>query len=271
MASGSELRGAGRYDAILKHIFAKYYKFGTKGFNFTRDDIIEAAKELGIAVPKNLGDVVYSYRYRKAWPKEIAATAPADKEWVIRPIGDALYRCELASPMRVAPCTALAESKLPDATPGIVALYAKGDEQALLARLRYNRMLDIFTGMACYSLQNHLRTKVPGMGQGEIDELYVGIDRRGAHFVFPVQAKGGKDQINLVQAEQDIQICGRMFPGLTCKPIAAQFMQNSLIAMFEFELAANRQVALVREKHYRLVPPDELTPEELARYAERSD
>jgi len=42
-------------------------------------------------------------------------------------------------------------------------MYALGDEQALLAKLRYNRLLDIFTGVVCYSLQNHLRTNVPGM------------------------------------------------------------------------------------------------------------
>ena len=45
--------------------------------------------------------------------------------------------------------------KIPDATPGIVQKYALADEQALLAKLRYNRLLDIFTGVTCYSLQNH--------------------------------------------------------------------------------------------------------------------
>ncbi len=31
-----------------------------------------------------------------------------------------------------------------DATPGIIELYAFSDEQALLAKLRYNRLVDIF-------------------------------------------------------------------------------------------------------------------------------
>ena len=67
------------------------------------------------------------------------------------------------------------------------------DEQALLARVRYNRLVDIFLGIACYSLQNHLRTTASNMGQVETDELYVGVDRRGSHYVVPIQAKGGKD------------------------------------------------------------------------------
>lgn len=90
--------------------------------------------------------------------------------------------------------------KVPDATPGIIAKYALNDEQALLAKVRYNRLLDIFTGVTCYSLQNHLRTTVPNMGQIETDELYVGVDKRGVHYVLPVQAKGGKDKLGIVQS-----------------------------------------------------------------------
>ncbi len=56
------------------------------------------------------------------------------------------------------------------------------DEQALLATVRYNRLTDIFTGVTCYSLQNHLRTTVRGVGQVETDELYVGVDRLGKHY-----------------------------------------------------------------------------------------
>ena len=41
------------------------------------------------------------------------------------------------------------------------------------------------------ALQNHLRTTVAGMGQVETDEIYVGVDRSGSHYVVPVQAKGG--------------------------------------------------------------------------------
>ena len=62
----------------------------------------------------------------------------------------------------------IAAIKIPDATPEIIAAYALGDdEQALLAKVRYNRLIDIFLGLTTYSLQNHLRTYVAGMGQIE--------------------------------------------------------------------------------------------------------
>ena len=68
-------------------------------------------------------------------------------------------------------------------------------------------VIDIFTGITCYSLQSHLRTSVPDIGQVETDELYVGVDTSGCQYVIPVQAKGGSDALNIVQIEQDIALC----------------------------------------------------------------
>ena len=148
-------------------------------------------------------------------------------------------------------------------------MYALSDEQALLAKLRYNRLIDIFSGVTCYSLQSHLRTSVKGLGQIEIDEVYIGIDKRGAHFVFPVQAKGHKDKISVVQIEQDYAMCLEKFHDLVCKPIAAQFMSQDLIALFEFEKETSG-MAICSEKHYRLVEPDEIQAVDLETYKNRS-
>ncbi|MEW5702292.1 MAG: hypothetical protein AB1792_08700 [Candidatus Zixiibacteriota bacterium] len=162
----------------------------------------------------------------------------------------------------------MAETKVPDATPGVIAIYSLGDEQALLAKLRYNRLIDIFTGVACYSLQNHLRTAVAGVGQVEIDEVYIGVDKRGAHFVLPVQAKGGRDKLSVVQVEQDLAVCESKFPNLICRPIGAQFIKKDLIALFEFETDRG-EVKVVSEKHYRLVEPDEILDADLVTYRSR--
>jgi hypothetical protein len=163
----------------------------------------------------------------------------------------------------------MATTKVPDATPGVIAKYALGDEQALLAKLRYNRLVDIFTGVTCYSLQNHLRTTVPEMGQVETDELYVGVDKKGAHYVFPVQAKGGKDRLNIVQIEQDLALCAHKFSSLICRPLAAQFMRDDVIAMFEFE-QGEEGLGIASEKHYKLVPPEEVTEADLENYRTRT-
>jgi hypothetical protein len=143
------------------------------------------------------------------------------------------------------------------------------DEQALLSILRYNRLVDVFTGLTCYSLQNHLRTTVPGMGQIETDEVYVGIDRRGAHYILPIQAKKKKDRIGIVQIEQDLLACATKFPELICRPIAAQIMGDNMIALFELEQTKDG-IRVSLERHYRLVRPEDLSPDELATYQART-
>lgn len=164
----------------------------------------------------------------------------------------------------------MAVTKVPDATPGIISKYALSDEQALLAKVRYNRLLDIFTGVTCYSLQNRLRTAAPEMGQVETDEVYVGLDKKGAHYIFPIQAKGGKDRLSVVQIEQDLSMCAAKFPLLVCRPIAAQFMDEGVIALLEFESSENG-VTISSEKHYKLVPSKDVTDADLRTYRERPE
>jgi hypothetical protein len=259
-----------RYSKIIERVFFSHYKGGAAEVPFEREDIVRIARELNIKLPKNLGDVIYSFRYRTPLPDSVRAKAPKGKEWIIRPAGASRYRFVAVGRATIAPSKMMAETKVPDSTPGVIALYALSDEQALLAKLRYNRLIDIFTGVACYSLQSHLRTTVRQLGQVETDEIYIGLDKRGAHYVFPVQAKGGNDSINVVQIEQDIAVCAAKFPSLICRPIAAQFMQDDLIALFELEGGAHG-VSISAEKHYRLVPGEEVTEEDLKVYRKRQD
>src|SRR3989442_664402 len=194
------------YSAIIEKIFQSKFKKGMREFDFDREELLVVAKELGLKEPKNLGDLIYTFRYRAGLPETIKKHAGEEKTWIIRPAGRGKYRFVLVPDKPIAPNESLAITKVPDATPGVVAKYALSDEQALLAKLRYNRLVDIFAGVACYSLQNHLRTSVPNMGQAETDEIYVGLDKKGAHYVFPVQAKGGSDKLNIVQIEQDLAV-----------------------------------------------------------------
>jgi len=258
-------RAENKYDQIIEHVFFKHFKEGDETVTFKREEFGAAARALGIDLPKNLGDVIYSYRFRKPLPKRIRATEMGGRQWTIRLSGHGQYAFCLVERAEIVPSQARAAIKVPDATPGIIAMYALSDEQALLAKLRYNRLLDIFTRVACYSLQNHLRTTAPGVGQIETDEIYVGVDRKGRHYVLPVQAKGAKDKLSVVQVEQDIELCRHRFPDLICRPIGAQFLGDDVIVLFEF-IRRSDKVEVVEEKHYQLVPPEEISPEDLAVY-----
>lgn len=254
-----------RYQRIIAYIFQQRYRSGLREVPFDREELTTAAQALGIEPPKNLGDLLYTFRYRGEMPDSVRATAPEGEEWTIRPAGRGRYAFILARIAIIAPNVLLADTKIPDATPGLVASYALSDEQALLAKLRYNRLVDIFMGITCYSLQNHLRTTVASIGQVETDELYVGVDRSGTQHIIPVQAKGHRDRIGIIQIEQDIAMCAEKFPMLVCRPIAAQFMARALIALFEF-ISQNGELRILAEKHYRLVPPESISADDLREY-----
>lgn len=256
------------YSQIIEHIFFNYYSKKKTGFRFSRSEIAEAAEELGLPVPKNLGDVVYSFRHRKELPDSIQAKAPTGQEWIIQSVGRAEYQFALSWAARITPQEHLSRTKIPNATPGIIERYALTDEQAVLAKLRYNRLIDIFTGLACYSLQSHMRTTVHG-SQVETDEIYIGIDKAGAHYVIPVQAKGKGEKLGIVQIEQDFGIAEEKFPDLIGLPVAAQLLDDNVIALFAFEKSGGR-VSILAERHFELVPQEELSPEELEEYRKKA-
>jgi hypothetical protein len=157
--------------------------------------------------------------------------------------------------------------KIPDATPEIIAGYALTDEQAFLAKVRYNQLIDVFLGITAYSLQNPLRTKIPNYGQIEIDELYVGIDSRGAQYMVPVQAKGGTDVLGAIQTIQDITFCQteKKYRDCVARAVSAQFLANDTIALFETTFDGD-EVSIVRERHYKLTESEAISAADLKVY-----
>jgi hypothetical protein len=256
-----------RYEALIEKIFFDHYKKGADDFEFDRDEIATGATKLKIAPPKNLGDVIYTFRYRKMLPQTILDTQPKGKHWLILGAGDAKYRFRLSNLAHIQPTPGLMVRKVPDATPEIIAHYAFTDEQALLAKIRYNRLIDIFLGITAYSLQSHLRTKIPNYGQIEIDELYVGIDMRGAQYVVPVQAKGGTDILGVIQTIQDTAFCQAeaRYTHSIPRPVSAQFMADDVIALFELNFDGD-DVSIVQERHYRLAEAKSISDKDLATY-----
>ena len=255
-----------KYDSIITGIFTDLYTAGATNILFEREAITQKAIELGIDPPKNLGDLVYSYKYRNKLPEEVRSTAPDGYYWRIKNTGIAKYAFVLSPGAEfVEPDRMLATTKIPDGTPSIVKKYSISDEQALLAIVRYNRLIDVFLGVTCYSLQNHLRTTVRGIGQIETDELYVGVDKTGKQFIVPVQAKGGSDNIGISQIEQDLALCSEKYPNLICRSIACQFITPETVAMFEFSIEDDH-IVKINERHNKIVEANEITIEDLTEY-----
>ena len=264
-------RKPNRYAQIIDLIFDTHFTPKSIQVDFTKRELNDAADAIGVERVDNPAVLVYYFSFRHALPDSIASKAPEGHEWIIRGAGKGRYALvAIPQQVRIRPRDGLITTKVPDATPEIIRASALGDEQALLALVRYNRLLDIFLGLTTYSLQNHLRTTVVGIGQVEVDELYVGLDRFGVQYILPVQAKGGTDEIGITQIEQDLGVCAEKWPHMSARSIAVQFMADDKVAMFELGLQ-DEQLTVIREAHYRLVPFAEITDEDRALYLRARD
>ena len=280
---------ASKTPSFAQEIIEEIFNLKTKGQQnvaevpFRRQDIVTAAHSVNAKklredrkkIPKNLGDVVYSLRYRTSIPKAINQKAPTGKEWAIFPAGRSLYELRPVRVNLIKPAKGRQTIHIPDSTPGVIAKYSQSDEQALLARIRYNRLLDVFTGLTCYPLQSHLRTSIAiadaPKSQVETDDLYVGIDKGGAHYILPMQAKGASDELRIIQIWQDFRVAEQKFSKLIALPVAAQFMHDDQIALFSFKENQEDGITIGDEHHYKLVPPEQLSDDQLAAYQEAAD
>ena len=168
----------------------------------------------------------------------------------------------------ISPAEAYFRLKIPDETPATVLRFALGEKQLLLAKVRHNRLIDRFFNTVATSIQSSWRATLDGFGQIEIDEVYVAVNNTGNQFVIPVQAKGGSDQIGIVQVMQDLALCRKAFPLLTPRLVAVQFVKDETgetIVMFEL-IEKDGELLVADEKQYRLVPANQIGEEDLANY-----
>lgn len=253
-------------DEVITAVFRKNYRKGVREVLFTMDDVRQAitqqmAKRSDYR-ENNVADVRYQYSSgRRLLPESIDKLGP----WMIVGRGKAKYAfAKLKESPIVKIQTDLYTISLPDATPEIVLEYAGGDEQGILAKLRYNRMLDIFMGITCYPLQNHLRTSIKEKGQVEIDDLYVGLNSTGKQFVVPIEAKCAKDHLSKTQIVQGIDFARDRYPQLILRPVGIQEMKDGSLVLIEFTPGSHPdQIKVTEIRRYTLVPMSEVPLAEL--------
>ncbi len=212
--------------------------------------MIDGAGALGFRL-KNLADVIYTYRSRREMPARIRDTG----NWVIAARGSGLYAfVKIEGETTVTIPAAMKVYPIPYAVPEIVAQNLARDEQGSLTIVRYNRILDVFTGLACFHLQSHIRTQVSDHGQIEIDDLYVGVDKDGQGFVLPIEAKEEGERLGLDKAVGLTLFARSRFPKLICRPIGIMRRGAGLFDCIEFEPSDELSKVVVLEmRRYQLI------------------
>lgn len=246
---------------VLQLVFQRRYTPGATEVPFTLQDIRDAVQQVMAANPAyredNIPDIKYQFASgRSALPKAVDRLGP----WMIVGKGKSKYAfVKLQEPPGIRVSEDLLTILLPDATPQIVLEYGGQDEQGILAKVHYNRLLDTFLELTCYHIQNHWRTSVRARGQSEIDDLYVAVNTRGRQFVIPIEAKTHGEHLSKTQVFQNIELVRHKYPRLSLRPVGIQEMSDQSLVLIEFEPAEHPNGVKIRQmRRYKLVPMSEI-------------
>lgn len=267
-----------KYRKIFAAVFgekAQQLGPGLTQYPFTTKDIAAWKRTLKLE-GGNPYDLKYNAKGRGSLPADVQATAASGFEWRIVPTGKGEYlfkqypEGEGVFELDTSPVVV----KVPDALPAIVERYARDDEQALLARIRYNNLVSVFLGLTTYSLQSHWKTSRTS-GQVEVDEMYVGLDHNGAHYAIPVEAKG-RAQSEKLSAEQilaNYDAAAANFPNTSIICVAAKVVDDYTFALIKFEVDREaEEVNKTFERHYTIAsnPTSPQTPRPIITEADLS-
>lgn len=223
-----------RYERAIETIFQRHYSAGADYFEFHKDELVEVCQELGITV-RNIPDIIYSFRGRRALPDSITATG----HWAIESAGTNSYAFRRLEnpPQFTIPFMDYAPTDIYNAIPEVVEGLLRQDEQSLLTRILYNRLVDIFTGLTCFHIQNHYRSNIRDVGQVELDALYVGVNSTGELFIIPIEAKSQSESemIGRVQISQMAKLVRQDFADVNRRLLAVKILSDETIGFIEFD------------------------------------
>ena len=201
-----------RYQATIEKIFFDHFEAGSTEFEFDREELEESYVALGFSRIKNIGDIPYSFRYRNALPDSVLDTQPEGLEWIIEGAGKGPIPLQAGEEDADRPREDLVVVDIPDATPELIRAYALDDEQALLAIVRYNRLIDTFLSLTTYSLQNHLRTTVKGWVRSRSTSSISGSTGAAATTSSPCRPRAAKTRSASSRPPRTFASSSRIFP-----------------------------------------------------------
>lgn len=245
------------YGPVVLGIFRRKYVAGSVNpIEFTLDEVRAELLAQGLEA-KNAPDVIYRMRGRTALPEEIQSTGYRMIE--NRNRGAYAFVATLKTLVDFPELSDVVP--IPDQTPVEVRrlLYGKFvnvDEQALLSVLRYNDMFSRFLGFRVYHLKSHVRQSVRGVGQAEVDDVHVAVERgyNEALTIVPVEAKAQHDPVVRSQVMTLAKYAEHVFPGHPIRPLTVKLLDTGEVLFMEFNVTkVPDDLRIVRHAFYRLV------------------
>jgi hypothetical protein len=248
----SEAQKLARYKRTIEEVFSRRYREGTERLVFKKDELEKTSRNHGI-LSENIPDIVRTYS-RKPLPARILAKG----NWVFEVAGRGIYAFRLLHnrphfDLGFQDCAAV---DIYNPIPAVVEVLLPQDQESLLTRVLYHRLVDIFTGLTCFHIRNHYCSFVTGVGEVELDALYVGVDKTGTLFVLPIEAKSQAESkvIGRTQLSRIARLVRQDFATLRRRILAVRDFADGTIAMIEFnDVEEPDDFGIVSVSRFRLI------------------
>ena len=107
--------------------------------------------------------------------------------------------------------------------------------------------------------KSHVRRSVPGVGQAEVDDVHVAVERPPPTpvTIVPVEAKAKDDPVNRVQIAMQIRYAQHSFPDHPIRPLTVKLFETGLVLMMEFNVTTDPGLLeIVRHQSFRFRKPN---------------
>jgi hypothetical protein len=186
----------------------------------------------------NLYDMIYFFKVRAPLPASIRAMG----HWGLDSLGKGYYgfRKLKNKPQIEIDFDDIAPVSVYNAVPELIDGYLRHDEQSMLSRILYNRLIDIYIGMSCWLAQNHYRSQIAvqfGSAEVEVDALYAGVDSQGHQHAIGIEAKSHakSEMINRIQLSNMARMLRERFPEAIPIILAVKMLQDGDIGLVRFQ------------------------------------
>ena len=222
--------------------------------HFTLEDLTKTAKTLGTTPPKNLPDIVHSVQRYGPLPDVIARTAPQDLEWKIEAAGRGSYVIKLMQANSITPNLKLKPKQILDRTLAICDTFDLTDKGVLDVQIRQNSLIPDFVGEDVTLVCQPAKGAVKGLGQVDIDAIYMGMPQTGETLIVPILLAPYSRPVDGHKAARMLRYATKAYPDCQVRTLIAQKLENEDIALFEVTSKAG-EIKVVREQRYDLGQP----------------
>lgn len=218
--------------SFIKHLIEKNFTASQDSIPFSRDDVSLYCLKKFKKIPKNVGDIIYSLRYRMDYLSTFDHLLDPDYTWTLLSLSTGQYELKPMPKLKLPDLTSVPVISKIDKTPEHIHNLRPLNDQSLLMKIYQNKVLSEFLEDDLILLQAHHKVNLKDWGQAEIDGI---VASETSPRLYLVEVKGYTEVIGWPQIIQLKMYAEQNHPGLPFTPIFVQSHRDWSFSIVQFD------------------------------------